>query len=245
VRDWVCWSVPVHGPDGETVGVLDLSGRWHQATPIAELAVSALAQLVEAHLPVDAAPPAGDRLVLHLLGGAEVTYRGSRLALSPRQAELLAALAIGGPATLDELTDKVYGDRTVSPATVKAELSHLRRLLGGAIASRPYRLEVPVEVDVLELHRLLRRGDLQGATSAYAGQVLPQSDAPFAIDQRHLTDVALRSSLLESGGVADLLRYAEVHRYDEAILERAVGLAKSTDPLHHEAIARLQLAQDG
>ena len=38
---------------------------------------------------------------------------------------------------------------------------------------------------------------------------------------------------------------AEVHRYDEAVLERAVGLAEPTDPLHHEAVARLQLAQDG
>ena len=127
---------------------------------------------------------------------------------------------------------------------MKSELSHLRRLLGGAIASRPYRLEVPVEVDVLELHRLLRGGDLHAATSTYTGQVLPLSDAPFVIDQRHLTDVALRSSLLESGDVADLLRYAEVHRYDEAVLERAVGLADPTDPLHHEAVARLQLAQD-
>jgi hypothetical protein len=245
VRDWVCWSVPVHGPNGETIGVLDLSGKWHQATPIAELAVSALAQLVEAHLPDDVAPPSGNGLVIRLLGGAEITYGGRRLPLTPRQAELLSALAIGGPASLDELTDKVYGDRPVSRTTVKAELSHLRRLLGGAIASRPYRLEVPVEVDVLELHRLLRGGDLHAAASTYAGQVLPQSDAPFAIDQRHLTDVALRSSLLESGEVADLLRYAEIHRYDEAVLERAVGLAEPTDPLHHEAVARLQLAQDG
>ena len=79
VRDWVCWSVPVHGPGGETIGVLDLSGKWHQATPIAELAVSALAQLVEAHLPSDVTPPRSDALVLRLLGGAEVTYGGRRL----------------------------------------------------------------------------------------------------------------------------------------------------------------------
>ena len=244
VRDWVCWSVPVRDANGETVGILDLSGKWQQSSPIGELAVSALAQLVEAHLPIDGTPLAGDALVLHLLGSADVTYGGRRLSLSPRQSELLAALAIGGPASLDELRDKVYGERQVSRTTVKAELSHLRRLLGGAIASRPYRIEVPVEVDVLELHRMLRRGDLRGATAAYGGQVLPQSDAPFAIDQRHITDVALRSSLLESGDVPDLLRYAEVHRYDEAVLERAVRLAEPSDPLHHEATARLQVAQD-
>lgn len=244
VRDWVCWSVPVHGPSGETVGVLDLSGRWHQSTPIAELAVSALAQLVEAHLPVDLSALPADGLVLRLLGSADVTYRGRRLPLSPRQGELLAALAIGGPATLDELRDKVYGERPVSSATIKAELSHLRRLLGGVIASRPYRIEAPVQVDVLELHRMLRGGDLHGAAASYGGQVLPQSDAPFAIDQRHVTDVALRSSLLESGDVQDLLHFAEVHRYDEAVLEKAVRLAAPSDPLRHEAVARLQLAQD-
>jgi hypothetical protein len=51
-------------------------------------------------------------------------------------------LALRGIATLEELHAFVYGDRAVGATTLKAEISHLRRALGGAIASRPYRLTV-------------------------------------------------------------------------------------------------------
>jgi hypothetical protein len=245
VQDWVCWSVPVNAPDGHMVGVLDLSGRWSSATPVAELAVAALARLVEEHLPADVIGPVDDEIVLQLLGHP-VALRGGRvLPLSPRQVELLAALAIEGPSSLEQLHELVYGDRPVSLTTLKAELSHLRRQLGGGIASRPYRLTVPVRVDVLELRRMLHVGDLHGASAAYDGQLLPDSDAPFAVDQRHVIDVALRRSLLESGSVAELLHFADVHRFDETVLEQAVARAGANGPLRHEARARLELARRG
>ncbi|MCU1392025.1 MAG: transcriptional regulator [Ilumatobacteraceae bacterium] len=245
VQDWVCWSVPVRAPDGRRLGVLDLSGRWDTASPVAEMAVAALGRLVEEHLPGDVGTTAAntDQLELRLLGRLEVHLGGRRLALSPRQAELLAALALEGPSNLERLTDLVYGDHAVSPATVKAELSHLRRLLGGGIDSRPYRLVVPLKADVLDLRDKLHGGDLSGASQAYTGQLLPGSEAPFAIDHRHMIDVTLRRSLLESGSTAELLRYAEVHRFDEAVLEQAILVATPGDPLRHEAVARLENAQ--
>ena len=52
--DMVCRSVPVTTPDGRRVGVLNPSGRWDTASPVAELAVAALGRLVEEHLPADA-----------------------------------------------------------------------------------------------------------------------------------------------------------------------------------------------
>jgi hypothetical protein len=45
------------------------------------------------------------------------------------------------------------------------------------------------------------------------------------------------------GHPADLLRFAEIHRFDEPVLEWAVHLASPSDPRHHEARARLDLAQ--
>ena len=244
VQDWVCWSVPVTSPDGRRLGVLDLSGKWDRASPVAALAVASLARLVEEHLPADAAHSvAADELVLNVLGRATATFAGRTLALSPRQAELLAALALEGPSSLDRLRELVYGDRQVHAATVKAEISHLRRLLGGGIASRPYRLTVPVRVDVMDLRRMLRDGDLRGATQTYAGQVLPASESPFAVDHRHVVDVTMRRALLESGSVDELLRFAEIHRFDETVLERAVEVSGHHDALRHEAEARLQLAQ--
>lgn len=243
VRDWVCWSVPVRAPDGRRLGVLDLSGHWDTATPVAELAVEALGRLVEERLRDDPALVAGPpSLTLRLLGRPEATLAGKPLALSPRQGELLAALAIDGPASLDQLQYRVYGDRAVSPATIKAELSHLRRVLGGGIASRPYRLTLPVQVDAVDLRDKLHGGDLHGAAASYAGQLLPDSESPFAIDNRELIDVALRRSLIESGTTDQLLRFAAVHRDDVEILELASLRADPTHPLRHDVAAQLHQA---
>lgn len=182
-------------------------------------------------------------LELRLLGRPAALLDGRPLALSPRQAEILAALAIEGPQSLDQLQTHVYGERPVSATTIKAEVSHLRRLLGGAIASRPYRLTLPVRVDALEVIERLRGGDLAGAVASYAGQLLPESDAPFAVDNRHVIDVGLRRSLLIGGTAAQLLAFAEVHRADEAVLERAIAISGEGDPTRHQAEARLQLAR--
>jgi hypothetical protein len=242
VQDWVCWSVPVRDRTGHCIGVIDLSGRWDTATPVAEITVATLAQLVEEHLPVI---PGGDPLVLRLqlLGPPTATFGGHPLSLAPRQMELLAALALEGPCTLEALQVLVYGDRPVGRTTVKAELSHLRQLLGGHISSRPYELTLPVKIDIDAVREHLHGGDLRAATAAYRGSLLPESDAPFAQDHRHVIDVSLRESLLAGGTTSDLLRFAAVHPYDEAILEQAVARTPATDPDHNEAVARLSLAR--
>lgn len=67
--------------------------------------------------------------------------------LTPRHAELLVALVQAGPAGLraTELADAVFADpgRVV---TIRAEMSRLRKTLGGLILARPYRLAPSVEV---------------------------------------------------------------------------------------------------
>ena len=242
VQDWVCWSVPVRDRTGRSLGVIDLSGRWDTATPLAEITVAALGRLVESNLPDHEIAPEAT-LRMHLLGRPSATFGGQPLALGLRQLELLAALALEGPCSLEQLQMHVYGDRPVSPATIKSELSHLRHLLGGQIGSRPYRLTVPVEIAVLTVRDLLHAGDLPGATAAYEGSLLPESEAPFAEEQRFVFDVSLRESLLARGTATELLRFAAVHPYDEAVLEQAVARATPTDPEHHEAVARLDLAR--
>ena len=122
-------------------------------------------------------------------------------------------------------------------------MSHLRQLLGGGIGSRPYRLTVPTEVDVTSLRDRLRRGDLGGAAAQYGGSLLPESEAPFAGDHRHVVDVALRSSLLAGGAVDDLLRFAAIHPGDEAVLEAAVARSGRDGLRRHEATALLDLAR--
>lgn len=241
VRDWVCWSVPVRSRDGRPIGVIDLSGRWDTASPLAELTVEALGRLVEEHLPEDAHHPSqGPVLELHLLGHLEASVGGRPVRLSPRQAEMLAALAVDGPATLDQLQYRVYGDRPVNPTTIKAELSHLRKLLGGGIESRPYRLTIPVRVDAIDVRHMIADGDLQRAAATYSGQLLPDSEAPFALDHRQLIDVALRQSLLHAGTSEQLLRFAAIHRDDVEVLQQAWQRSQPGAPTRFEAEARLQ-----
>ena len=250
VRDWVCWSAPVIDADGRSVGVIDLSGRWDTATPLAEVTVAMLSRLVQEHLPgADRGHPRTgaerDRplLELQLLGHPSARLGGEPLALTPRQFELLAALALIGPSSLGELQLHVYGDRPVSAATIKAELSHLRAKLGGGIGSRPYHLTVPTHVDVLALQADLDAGALGEAVGRYTGSLLPDSEAPAVVDHRHVVDVTLREALLAAGTTGDLLRYATVQPWDEDVLETAVRRSDAADPEHHQAVARLDRAR--
>jgi hypothetical protein len=66
--------------------------------------------------------------------------------LSTRHAEVLVLLVHAGPAGLDAatLSEALYGDRA-HLVTVRAEMSRLRKSLGGLLLARPYRLAPGVE----------------------------------------------------------------------------------------------------
>lgn len=220
VHDWVCYAAPVHDASGAIVGSIDLSARWDRASALASATVNNLARLIDQRLAVE--PGAADAgLQLRLLGTPQVHLRGRTLTLPLRQLEILAVLALHGPCTLDELHAHVYGDRSVRASTLKAEISHLRKALGGGIASRPYRLTMPVEIDVDGVRRSVRSGALDDAVAAYGGQLLTTSEAPLLTDERHHLDVTLRTALLATGAAHELVRFAEVHPFDAEILETA------------------------
>lgn len=72
-----------------------------------------------------------------------------RVALTPRHAELLAAIAAAGPAGVSagQLSHRIYGDGE-HQVTVRAEISRLRRVLGALLATNPYRLGDGVSLTV-------------------------------------------------------------------------------------------------
>ncbi len=72
--------------------------------------------------------------------------------LSTRHAEVLVLLARAGSGGLDAaaLSRALYGDAE-HLVTVRAEMSRLRRSLGGLLGARPYRIAPEVEVDVPDL----------------------------------------------------------------------------------------------
>ena len=179
---------------------------------------------------------------LRVLGKPVALLDGQQLRLTQRQFEILTILAMGESATLETLHSRLYGERSILMGTLKGELSRLRRLLQGQLRSRPYRLTLATRVDAVELQQRLDVGDVEGATRLYAGQLLPNSEAPFLIEQRHQLDVAVRTALLRDSSTSGALRYALVHPYDTEVLEQARLMAAPDDPLVPALTARLAVA---
>ena len=243
VRNWVCYSAPVRAPDGSIAGVIDLSTTWDRANPLGLSTVDAFARLMELELAGSWRPGGTAGLDVHVLGRSRVTLDGAPVALSRRQLEIIVTLALVGAATLGELHALLFGDRPVSPTTLRAEISHLRTLLGGAIASRPYRLTLPCRLDVIDVLERLHLADLAGATERYRGSLLPVSEAPLIVERRYHVDVALRTALLLGGTTAELLRFASVHPADIEVVQRAVNVAVPGDPDLPAAVAALAVAR--
>jgi hypothetical protein len=229
VHDWVCYAAPVHDPGtGQQLGVLDLSTTWDRAHPIGPSTARALARLLEGEVRPDGRPaPARPQdtehglLDLRLLGAASARLDGRPLRITRRQTEILALLALS-PDGLDlgELHARLYGDRPVSQGTLKAEMSQLRALLGGRLASRPYRLDLPVRCDVSDVLGRLRAGDVLGAAQRYGGELLGWTESPALIEYGNFVTVALRGALLSDPQPAAVLCYTEAAPYDLELLER-------------------------
>ena len=125
-------------------------------------------------------PRGATRIVLDLTQSRRwsVTVSGSAGSwsheLSPRHAELLYLLALHrGGRSAAGLAEEVFGDpaRTV---TVRAEMSRVRRYLGGLLEHRPYRFAEDAEVELL--------------LPADPRDLLPQSTAPAVINVRQPAD---------------------------------------------------------
>jgi hypothetical protein len=243
LHGWVCYCAPIRRPDGRILGVLDLSTTWDRSHPLALSTVRALASAVEAGLPPEHPGPTGG-LQLRCLGRADASRAGLPLRLPPRRLEILTLLALEPDGfTADRLHIALYGDRPVAAATVKAELSHLRRALGGAVAARRYRLTEPVDCDAVAVLRALGRGDTAGALRHYTGPLLPQSEAPGIVEHRVCLEVAVRSAVLAAADPGPALRYGELAPYDAEVHEHALRILPSADARRSIALGRLHAAR--
>jgi len=246
VHNWVCWAAPVHDPvTGAQLGVIDLSTTWNRSHPIGLATARVMARLIETAMPpshqysvldqLDESSEPG--LVMRLLGTAETWLDGQRLLLNRRQTEVLALLAMHPEGlSLEHLHALVYGDQAVTTSTLKAEVSHLRSSLGGQLASRPYRLTMPVSTDVDLVLTLLRRGRVAAAVDAYGGDLLPGTNSPALTELAELVAVAVREALLADPEPDAVLRYGERSPYDTEVVE--VCLARLPDG--HPAVPLLK-----
>lgn len=211
VTDWVCYAAPVIDPtSGVPLGVIDLSSSWENASALGLTTVRTLARLAETQLAVEGDRPSTSWR-LRLSGHGALTHEGHDVALTTRQLEIVATIALHDGLSLDELHAHVYGDRPVTMTTLKAEISHLRKRLGGLVVSRPYRLAEPVAIDLDEILSALDRDDLTGALDRYRGPLLPQTESPYLASRGHHLEFVMRDALMRSGELVHLRRFSELH----------------------------------
>ena len=261
VHNWVCWAAPLHDPvTGESLGVIDLSTTWDRAHPIGLATARVLARLIESAMPRDSGLPGGlawaaptahtqgvvgrSGLVLRILGAPEARLDGRPLVLSRRQLEILALLALHTSGlSLDQLHAHLYGDQSVSRSTLKAEVSHLRAALHGAVSSRPYRLTMAVTVDADIVVQRVERGDVRGAVTAYGGEVMPGTDSPALIEFADFVAVSVREALLVDPHPDAVVRYSEVVPHDTEVIEHCLHrLGNRAHPARSLLRARLAVA---
>ena len=208
----------MHTPDGQVVGVLDVTGGPAAGTPMAMSLVRATAAVLEAGL---AAAPAGGRVAggagpglgavdvheprLQVLGAhagvlsLPADAGGGRVRLSRRHTEILLLLAEHPAGLSGEELAVLLSDDELSDVTVRAEVSRLRRAVGPLLSeSRPYRLTRALRTDVDTVRDALALGDTAAALAAYAGPVLPRSEAPGVDRVRADLSTDVRAAVLAS-----------------------------------------------
>lgn len=258
VQPWSCTAAPVHDPETRRLlGVIDVTGGPEAVTPQAQLLVDATARAIEseilvARLRAQQAPPpkrsTPSRAVLRVLARdrAVLEAGGATAELSARHAGILLLLAVHREGlSAEALSEAVYGHAAVE--TLRPEMVRLRRALVPIAprlvpASRPYRLPDGLETDAQHVLSLLDRGAHRVALAAYAGPVLPESDAPGVAEVRESVRSALREALIAEAGVDVLLAYADTAdaRDDEEVMRLCLRMLPARSPKRAGLVARLE-----
>jgi len=241
---WSCYAAPIRHPEtDQPLGVLNFSMPWDRGHPLASTAVVALAQRLAPEILANSgrsAVPDPNVLLLHVLGRHRASLAGTPLNLTRRQTEILVLLALRPDGiSLEELHAELYGDAAVGIGTLKAEVSHLRRLLEGRISRAPYRLAGPVGVDALDLLTELQAGRVRDAVARYAGPLLAWSESPRLIRLGRTVEVALRDAVIAGTDHEVALALALKLEDDTELAEHALRVLPDGDARRHIMRAHL------
>src|SRR3954454_22565823 len=188
--------------------------------------------------------PAGRPLArLTALGRDRATLEvdGRATQLRPRLAEILVLLCVHPEGmSASALCAALHGDEG-SPASVRVEVSRLRKLLGPWIDTDRYRLTCDVETDVRRVEGLLRAGDVREAVEAYAGPILPDSEAPGIVEAREQLDAWVRQAVMTSDDVDALWAWvsAPANGDDLGAWKRLLAALEFRDPRRSLCAARV------
>lgn len=176
-------------------------------------------------------------LRLHFLGTPTVWLDSDRIRLSPRQQEIVVALAANsGGLDAERLALWVWGE-SGRPEVARAEVQRLRRKLH--ILSHPYRLRETVWADFIEVRERLLRGDIDGAFALYSGPLLPGSEAPGVVELREeLWSLIVHT--LRIRGTPEQIYEMALRENDPELWQMAAERMPETDPRQTLLKARLQ-----
>ena len=224
VHSWSCTAVPVHDPvTGVLLGAIDVTGGTATASSQTLGLVRATAAAVENQLavvrmsapelqadPFGTASQSGTGARLTVLGGDRPRWQaaGGSVAqvLTGRHADILVLLIRHPEGLSADHLAMLLDDKDLDVVTVRAEMSRLRRVIGSNyIASRPYKLSVPVDSDMGAVFDALHAGNVAGAMNSYTGALLPQSVSPAVARLRTELSAGVREAVLTYGDL-DLLR---------------------------------------
>lgn len=207
LQDWVCYAAPIiHPHSGQLLGVLDLSTTWDHYTPLGQSAVAGLATDIAKRLPANLLSQASAALELNLLGQPSILLHGQPTKFSLRHSEILCLLALHPEGlSADRLHHALYGDAPITKATLKSELSTLRQRLNGLISSRPYKLELTVKADFIELWKQLSQQRLDLALQYYRGALLTDSNSPMIESWRYSIEALISRHLDQCSDLLTLI----------------------------------------
>jgi hypothetical protein len=139
---------------------------------------------------------------------AVAEFDGRVVHLRPRHSEIAVILALAADGLHGPRLAVKLSEAEIHPVTLRAEMSRLRALLGNELlGSHPYRLRGPVVTDFTGVLDLLDQGRITDAMVAYAGPLLPGSQAPAIVEHRMVLERELRTAVLASGDAMTLRRW--------------------------------------
>lgn len=216
-------------PDGFSDIPEDLAPMLQE---LGDTALRVLSGPPEVFHPIWTALRGGKRSVLELrtLGHAKARLEGAELKLTKRQWEILVALAMHPKGlTYERLHAFLLHDMgRVSVGTLRSHVSHLRDRV--PISDNPYRIEVPFNLDALEVHDLLKQGKIREAIALVGGPLLPRSTLPGIREVGEQIEQEIRESVLSSGDPEALYSATSLWEDDLEVWERSLETLHPRDP---------------
>ena len=179
-------------------------------------------------------------LQINVMGQPEVKLAGEQVKLTRRMWEVLLVIALNPRGISDEeLHDYLVRDSgEFGLSALRTHVSRLRSLI--PISDSPYRIELPYTLDLSDLRKAIRSGELREAMRLARGPVLPFSRTSGIMELRDDTAAELEQAVYLSSDAEVVFTLAEELTEDIALWERARALLPATDARRAVANARIE-----